>query len=113
MSRASDPWLTVVGIDDSGPASLPPRALALVEAAEVLVGGERHHALFDHIAAERLVWQSPIERSLDAIEARRGRRVVELFQICIADPDNHIAAWEADEALRELELILQSSDAEA
>ncbi|MDX1540993.1 MAG: precorrin-6y C5,15-methyltransferase (decarboxylating) subunit CbiE [Geminicoccaceae bacterium] len=78
MADAPEPWLTVVGVDDSGPRCLPPTTLAVVEAAEVVVGGERHHALFKDLIAERLTWERPIERSLEAIEARRGRRVVVL-----------------------------------
>ena len=38
------PWLTVVGIGDDGLAGLSPAARALVETAELLVGGERHQA---------------------------------------------------------------------
>ncbi|HEX6142268.1 MAG TPA: precorrin-6y C5,15-methyltransferase (decarboxylating) subunit CbiE, partial [Geminicoccaceae bacterium] len=72
------PWLTVVGTDDGGPSSLPERARAVVEAAEVLVGGARHHALFPGVRAERLTWRNPLEASLDEIARRRGRRVVVL-----------------------------------
>ena len=39
------PWLTVVGIGDDGLAGLSPSARALVETAELLVGGERHQGM--------------------------------------------------------------------
>ena len=72
------PWLAVVGIGEDGLAGLSGAARALVETAEVLVGGARHLAMVPSGAAERLVWERPIADSLAAIAARRGRRVAVL-----------------------------------
>ena len=36
------PWLAVIGIGDDGTGGLAPAARALVDTAEVLVGGARH-----------------------------------------------------------------------
>lgn len=71
-------WLTIIGIGDDGLAGLSPAVRALVETAEVLVGGPRHLAMVPPSAAERLPWQQPFAGSLAAIAARRGRRVVVL-----------------------------------
>ena len=71
------PWLHVVGIGEDGLAGLAPAARALVEGAEVLVGGARHLAMVPG-AAERLAWPSPWDAMLGALAARRGRRVVVL-----------------------------------
>jgi precorrin-6Y C5,15-methyltransferase (decarboxylating) len=71
-------WLTVIGVDDGGPASLPRVTLDLIERAELVVGGARHHEIFPDLTAERLCWASPITRSVEAILARRGRPVVVL-----------------------------------
>lgn len=72
------PWLHVLGIGEDGLDGLPPAARALVEGAEVLVGGARHHRLAGAAPGERIAWPSP----WDAMEARlaglRGRRVVVL-----------------------------------
>jgi precorrin-6Y C5,15-methyltransferase (decarboxylating) len=78
MSDASGPWLSVVGIGEAGLDSLGPRARAVVEAAEVMVGGERHLAMMEGHPAERLVWRRPIEATLADLAALRGRRVVAL-----------------------------------
>lgn len=69
------PWLSVVGIGEEGLAGLAPAARALVDAAEVLVGGDRHLAMVPPDGRERLAWPRPLPALLDAIAARRGRRV--------------------------------------
>jgi precorrin-6B C5,15-methyltransferase / cobalt-precorrin-6B C5,C15-methyltransferase len=71
-------WLAVVGIGEDGCAGLAPAGRTLVETAEVLVGGARHLAMLPDACAERLVWERPLERTLDAIAERRGRRVTVL-----------------------------------
>jgi precorrin-6B C5,15-methyltransferase / cobalt-precorrin-6B C5,C15-methyltransferase len=68
-------WLAVVGIGDDGMDGLSPAARLLVAQAVFVVGGERHLALVGPLTAETLVWPSPIENALDAIEAHRGRRI--------------------------------------
>ena len=72
------PWLHVVGIGEDGLEGLTPATRAVVEAAEVLVGGERHQALAEGIGAERLTWPSPFDALIDELQARRGKRVVVL-----------------------------------
>ena len=76
------PWLTVIGIGEDGLAGLAPAARALVEGAEVLVGGTRHLAMVPQDATrtktERLIWARPFADSRPELEARRGRRVVVL-----------------------------------
>jgi precorrin-6Y C5,15-methyltransferase (decarboxylating) len=81
MSRASGtagPWLSVIGIGDDGLASLSAPARALLEAGEVLVGGERHLAMVADHAGERLPWRRPLEATFEELEARRSQRVVVL-----------------------------------
>ena len=69
------PWLTLLGIGEDG---LGPAGRALVESAELLVGGERHLALAGPGPAERMTWQRPLSRTLDAIIAWRPRPTVVL-----------------------------------
>ncbi len=71
-------WLTVVGIGEDGLDGLSPVARAALHDAETLVGGKRHLAFVPDGAAEKIVWDSPLAATLDAIAARRGRRVVVL-----------------------------------
>jgi precorrin-6Y C5,15-methyltransferase (decarboxylating) len=79
MSR----WLAVVGIGENGIAGISPVGRALVETAELLVGGARHLAMVPSAVlpasrAERLVWRRPFADTLADIAAWRGRRVTVL-----------------------------------
>jgi precorrin-6B C5,15-methyltransferase / cobalt-precorrin-6B C5,C15-methyltransferase len=71
-------WLSVVGIGEDGVEGLSAAARALVESADVLVGGERHLALVPASAAERIVWRQPLAATMAPIAERRGKRVVVL-----------------------------------
>ena len=68
-------WLAVVGIGENGLEGLTPAARGLIAQAVFIVGGKRHLALAGSLRAETMIWPSPIENALDAIEARRGRSV--------------------------------------
>jgi len=80
MSAINHPgrWLSIVGIGEDGLAGLSPAARAAVEAAELLVGGERHLAFIPAGPAERLAWPSPLTDAMPSIAARRGQCVVVL-----------------------------------
>lgn len=71
-------WLDIVGIGEDGMDGLTPATRAVVEAAEVIVGGDRHHALSPQVTAERLAWPSPFDAMIDTIRGLRGRRAVVL-----------------------------------
>ncbi len=69
----------MIGIGEDGVAGLGDEAKRLIEAAPVVFGGARHLELAAPlIAGERHIWQSPFERSVEAIVARRGSPVVVL-----------------------------------
>jgi precorrin-6Y C5,15-methyltransferase (decarboxylating) len=71
-------WLTVIGIGDDGLEGLSPEARAVVETAELLVGGARHQAMVAQTGAERLTWEGGVHRAAAEIARWRGRRVVVL-----------------------------------
>ncbi len=72
------PWLTVIGLGEDGLDALPASSRALVESAEVLLGGKRHLAMVPSSDAERLTWRVPLLDSMADIEAHRGKRFVVL-----------------------------------
>jgi precorrin-6Y C5,15-methyltransferase (decarboxylating) len=72
------PWLSVIGIGYDGLDGLSPAARALIDNAELLVGGERHLAMVPGGKCERTTWASPLSGTIDAIKRRRGRPVVVL-----------------------------------
>ena len=73
-----EPWLHIVGIGEDGIAGLTPATRTIVQTAQVILGGERHHQLSDTISAERLAWPSPFNAMIDTIKGLKGRRAVVL-----------------------------------
>jgi len=71
-------WLHIVGIGEDGLAGLTPATRAIVEAAEVIIGGDRHHGLSDTITAERISWPHPFDALIDKLRSLAGKRVVVL-----------------------------------
>ncbi|KQV70263.1 bifunctional cobalt-precorrin-7 (C(5))-methyltransferase/cobalt-precorrin-6B (C(15))-methyltransferase [Rhizobium sp. Root1220] len=78
-SASSQRWLTIIGIGEDGPAGLGEEASRLIASAPIVFGGARHHALLAAlVTGEALLWESPFEKSVEAILARRGLPVVVL-----------------------------------
>jgi len=71
-------WLHIVGIGEDGLNGLTPATRAVVEAAEIIVGGQRHHALAQDIGAKRINWPKPFDSLIDTLIKLRGQRVVVL-----------------------------------
>ncbi|MEM9579445.1 MAG: precorrin-6y C5,15-methyltransferase (decarboxylating) subunit CbiE [Pseudomonadota bacterium] len=78
MKTSETPWLHIVGIGEDGLDGLVPATRAVVEAAEIIVGGDRHHSLSKAVSAERVSWPSPFDALIGMLEGYRGRRVVVL-----------------------------------
>ncbi|MEO8531054.1 MAG: precorrin-6y C5,15-methyltransferase (decarboxylating) subunit CbiE [Deltaproteobacteria bacterium] len=71
-------WLNIIGIGEDGMTGVSPAARTLVETAEVIIGGDRHHDLTVNIKAQRLAWPSPFDAMINVIRAQKGKRVVVL-----------------------------------
>ncbi len=74
----STPWLHIVGIGEDGMDGLTSSARAILKAADVIIGGDRHHKLSDEVKAERLSWPHPFDALIDTLKDLKGRRVVVL-----------------------------------
>lgn len=74
----SQPWLHIVGIGEDGMEGLTPATRAVVQAAEIIIGGDRHHQLSDGMTAKRVAWPSPFDALIDKINGFKGQRVVVL-----------------------------------
>lgn len=72
--------VTVVGIGADGWSGLDAARRDAIEAADVLLGGDRHLALIPAgIASERVGWPHPLRDGLPTLlDAHRGRRIVAL-----------------------------------
>lgn len=71
-------WLHVIGIGEDGMDGLSAAARTLVKSAEVIIGGDRHHALSPNVTAERVAWPSPFDAMIETMLSFKGRRVVVL-----------------------------------
>lgn len=69
-------WLHVVGLGERGLEELSAPARAVVEAAEVIIGGDRHEAL--SVKADRLTWPEKFGDLISKLREHQGRRVVVL-----------------------------------
>jgi precorrin-6Y C5,15-methyltransferase (decarboxylating) len=72
------PWLTIIGIGEDGLDGVSAASRALIESAELLVGGARHLAFVPETGAGRLAWRQPLADTIPDILRWRGRRVVVL-----------------------------------
>ena len=70
------PWLHIVGIGEVGMDGLTLVTLAVVEAAEVIAGGDRHHTLSLNPEAQRIAWLSPIDAMIETLASLKGKRAV-------------------------------------
>ena len=69
------PWLSLVGLGEDGRAGLCAEALAALESAEIVFGGERHLKLIGDVPGEARPWPQPFRNALPAILAEKGRNV--------------------------------------
>ena len=67
----ADPWLDIIGIGEDGVDGLSAAALKSLSAAEVIVGGDRHHTLAPNPDAKRIAWPSPFDAMIDEIINQR------------------------------------------
>lgn len=72
------PWLHIIGIGEDGVDGLNPATRAVLETAEFIIGGERHHRLSKDLKAERIAWPSPFDAMVDRLRDLAGRRVAVL-----------------------------------
>lgn len=72
--------LTVVGMGADGWSGLDEHRRAAVQAADLILGAERHLAMLpDAVTAERRVWPTPLRDGLPALlDELKGRRVLAL-----------------------------------
>jgi len=71
-------WLSIIGIGEDGRSGLGAAAKALIDVADLIVGGERHLALVGETRGKKMKWLTPLEATSKEILARRGSPVVVL-----------------------------------
>ena len=77
----ANPWLSVIGIGESGMDDLGDLAWSLIAEADHLLGGVRHLAMIPEDStpnAERMTWPSPLSEVYPKLKALSGQNVVVL-----------------------------------
>jgi precorrin-6Y C5,15-methyltransferase (decarboxylating) len=74
----SKPWMDVIGIGEDGVDGLSAAARTVLEHAEFIIGGDRHHQLAANMSAKRIKWPSPFDAMIEKMKAHRGQRLVVL-----------------------------------
>ena len=69
-------WLHIVGIGEAGLSGLQPATRAVIETADIIIGGDRHEDLSEGLKAERLDWPEEFETLIRLLNDHKGRRVV-------------------------------------
>ncbi len=74
------PWLSVIGIGEDGLEGLSASARALLDAADIVAGGDRHLAMMPKQTHDLLAWPTPLEDLFDdlAKHGAAGRQVAVL-----------------------------------
>ncbi len=72
------PWLDIIGIGEDGVDGLSSQARARLDAAQVIIGGDRHHTLAPSVGAQRVSWPSPFDAMIETIRSYEGRNLVVL-----------------------------------
>jgi len=75
-TEVPEPWLSLIGLGEDGPAGLSTEARAALAEAEIVFGGDRHVALVQGtVPGELRPWPQPFRNALPQILKERGRKV--------------------------------------
>lgn len=81
-NKPSTAWILVIGIGEDGLAGLTQSSLALLQNAEIIIGGERHLKMLAAMGQPknqtRTDWSKGFKKTLDFIEEKKGANIVVL-----------------------------------
>ena len=72
------PWLSIIGLGEDGPEGLSPASRNALEAAEIVMGPQRHLNLLGKIEAKAITWPVPFSDGVEKLLSFRGRNVAML-----------------------------------
>ncbi|MDP7149400.1 MAG: precorrin-6y C5,15-methyltransferase (decarboxylating) subunit CbiE [Paracoccaceae bacterium] len=72
------PWLSIIGLGEDGPEGLSPASRNALEAAEIIMGPQRHLDLLGRIEAKAITWPVPFSDGVEKLLSFRGRNVAML-----------------------------------
>lgn len=72
------PWLSIIGVGDSGLDNLTPVAKSALDSAEIIFGGKRHLKFLGEESRNLQRWSSPFADSIERVLSFRGQSVAVL-----------------------------------
>ena len=72
------PWLSIIGLGEDGPEGLSPASRNALEAAEIVMGPQRHLNLLGKIEAKAITWPVPFSDGVEKLLGFRGHKVAML-----------------------------------
>lgn len=78
VEMAMPPWLTIIGIGESGADGLSSTCRAALAQAEFVMGARRHLSLLPALSCPLIEWPVPFADGIAQLLEKRGRRVVML-----------------------------------
>ncbi|MGV6849273.1 MAG: precorrin-6y C5,15-methyltransferase (decarboxylating) subunit CbiE [Marinibacterium sp.] len=71
----AEPWLSIIGLGEDGPAGLSEASRAALRRAEIVMGPRRHLDLLGLSGADCVEWPVPFTAGIDRLMQMRGRKV--------------------------------------
>jgi precorrin-6B C5,15-methyltransferase / cobalt-precorrin-6B C5,C15-methyltransferase len=68
------PWLSIVGVGEDGLAGLSASARSVLDTAETVIGGKRHLAMLGKDKRPKVLWDSPLGKTLAKIKKLKGKK---------------------------------------
>jgi precorrin-6Y C5,15-methyltransferase (decarboxylating) len=73
-----NPWLTIIGVGESGLHYLADVSQKRLEKADIIIGPPRHLRLLELSGGNILEWPVPFSEGLNQLDTHKGKRVVAL-----------------------------------
>ncbi len=71
-----NPWITLIGLGEDGLENISSSTKAIIEGAEILVGGARHLGKIPDFGANRITWGNKLIEKVSNLKHYRGKKLV-------------------------------------
>ena len=75
------PWLTIIGMDAGGYASLSPEAQEVLQGSPIIMAPPRHLASLPKLSGDQIAWPIPFSEGIEQLLKLRGNQVVVILSL--------------------------------
>jgi Precorrin-6B methylase 1 len=69
-----NPWIIVIGLGEDGLENISSSTKAIIEGAEILVGGARHLGKIPDFGANRITWGNKLLEKVSNLKHYKGKK---------------------------------------